>query len=340
MEEIYLPEKNMGNYNLHNAKRAKQDEFYTQLEDIEKELRHYDFKGKKVYCNCDNPSMSNFYKYFKLNFNYLGIKELISTGYNFDGQGYYGHYDGVTETIKNLEGNGDFRSEECIQFLKESDIVVTNPPFSLFREYVAQLMEYGKKFIILGNNNAITYKEIFPYIKNNELWLGRTLFTGKMPFFKVPNDYPVENTRFEQRADGLYKQVNAICWFTNVPNDSNREQLITNCRYSTEDYPKYDNYDAIECGRMEKLPMDYKGVIGIPITGLKYLHNDGYLHIEIDGKDTQFEIIWQASGNTKASTPKDILAKLNYIPHKDDRGGCTVVNGKRTYGRILIKILL
>lgn len=323
------------NTNLHNAKRAKNDEFYTQLSDIEKEMAHYKefFKGKIVYCNCDDARDSNFFKFFANNFESLGLKKLITTGYKADGKGVKLVYEGDKNnnfmvddeeiTVTELNGNGDFRSEECIELLKECDVVVTNPPFSLFREYVAQLMEYGKKFIVLANNNAVTYKEFFPYIKNGKVWLGRTLFTGKMPFFKVPDDYPLENSRFEKRADGLYKQVNAICWFTNVPNDSNREQLITYCRYSTEDYPKYDNYDAIECGRMEKLPMDYKGVIGIPITGLKYLWSDGTIHADIDGVDTQFEI----------------------MGHEHDLDGIGTslgqfeVNGKGVYKRILIRKL-
>ena len=308
MEEIYLPEKNMGNYNLHNAKQAKQDEFYTQLEDIEKELRHYDFKGKKVYCNCDNPSMSNFYKYFKLNFNYLGIKELISTGYNFDGQGYYGHYDGVTETIKNLEGNGDFRSEECIQFLKESDVVVTNPPFSLFREYVAQLMEYGKKFLILGNMNAITYKEIFPLIKNNEMWWGCSLHGTKCNFI-VPNSYEGKNV-FEENGV-RYGKVNNAIWFTNIEHSRRNTPLDLYKKYSADEYPKYDNYDAIEVSKVSQIPMDYDGVMGVPITFL-----DKYC-------PTQFEI----------------------LGHEHDLDGIGTslgqfeINGKGVYKRILIKNL-
>lgn len=307
------------NSNLSKAKKAKCDEFYTQLEDIEKELRHYDFTDKTIYCNCDNPNLSNFYKYFKLNFHYLKINKLICTGYNPDGNGFYGEYDGENEIITQLNSNGDFRSAECVEYLKECDVVVTNPPFSLFREYVAQLMEYGKKFLVLANNNAITYKEFFPYIKNGMVWLGRTLFTGKMPFFKVPNDYPLENDRFEKRADGLYKQVNAICWFTNIPNDSNREVLISYKTYNETDYPNYDNYNAIECGRMERFPSDYNGVIGIPITGLKYLWSDGKIHIEIDGVDTQFEIIKFRKGDDD----KDLSVK-----------------GKCPYFRILIKKLV
>ena len=193
----------MANANLTNAKKAKNDEFYTQLSDIEKEMRHYKsfFKDKIVYCNCDDARESNFFKYFSLNFEHLGLKKLITTGYKADGRGGVLIYEGdknCNRTVedseivtKELEGNGDFRSEECIEFLKEADVVITNPPFSLFREYVAQLMEYGKKFLIIGNMNAITYKEIFPYIKNNELWLGcRTL--GSDFFFNVPEDYKDE----------------------------------------------------------------------------------------------------------------------------------------------------
>ena len=328
------------NTNLHSAKRAKNDEFYTQLSDIEKEMAHYKdfFKGKIVYCNCDDARESNFFKFFANNFESLGLKKLISTGFKENGKGVKLVYEGDKNgnfmvddeevAVTELEGNGDFRSEECIELLKECDVVVTNPPFSLFREYVAQLMEYGKKFIVLANNNAITYKEFFPYIKNGQVWLGRTLFTGKMPFFKVPNDYPLENARFEQRADGLYKQVNAICWFTNVPNDSNRETLIAYKKYSAEEYPTYDNYSAIECGRMENFPTDYNDVIGIPITGLKYLHSDGYLHIEIDGNDTQFEIIG-ITENAEYLKPLYIQGCEKY-----DR---PYINGQRMYSRLLIK---
>lgn len=332
----------MANANLTKAKKAKCDEFYTQLTDIEKEMRHYKdfFKGKVVYCNCDDARESNFFKYFSLNFEHLGLKKLISTGFKADGKGVVLIYEGdkngnrIVEdseiVTKELEGNGDFRSAECIEFLKEADVVVTNPPFSLFREYVAQLMEYGKKFLVLANNNAITYKEFFPYIKNGQVWLGRTLFTGKMPFFKVPNDYPLENDRFEKRADGLYKQVNSICWFTNISNDSNRETLVAYKKYDADAYPYYDNYSAIECGRMENIPMDFNGVIGIPITGLKYLHSDGNIHIEINGVDSQFEIL-----DARNYTSVDKLKNKSTFLVKDKD---SAINGKPTYARILIKI--
>ena len=320
------------NNNLHTAKTAKRDEFYTQLTDIEKELRFYteSFEGKVVYCNCDDYRQSNFYKYFYYNFQYLKLKKLICTCFNADGKGLYAIYDGETETTGKLNSDGDFRSEECIEYLKECDVVVTNPPFSLFRQYVKQLMDYGKKFIVMANNNAITYKEFFPYIKNGKVWLGRTLFTGKMPYFKVSDSYNLTNDRFEKREDGLYKQVNGICWFTNVPNDNNRQVLDLYKRYSFEDYPKYDNYDAIECGRMENLPCDYDGVIGIPITGLKYLWSDGTIHTEYNGTTTQFEIVGWSRHN-------DLDMDGGYWI-----GGCNdaTINGKIVYRRILIRKIM
>ena len=308
------------NGNLNKAKAAKNDEFYTRLEDIEKELKHYTehFKGKVVYCNCDDANRSNFFKYFSTNFQKLGLKKLISSGLKIDctdnGTGVVAIQKG--NDIDIYDGNGDFRSEECIEFLKEADIVVTNPPFSLFREYVAQLMQYGKKFLIIGNNNAITYKEIYPYIKEGKLWLGRTLFTGKMPYFKVSEKYPIGNERFEKWEDGLYKQVNSVCWFTNLENTSNKEELIAIRTYNPTEYPKYENTDAIEVGRMENFPMDYDGVCGIPITGLKYLWDDGTIHIEINGTSNQFRIVKFRSGDDD----KDVS-----------------VNGKRPYFRILIQ---
>ena len=321
------------NSNLRSAKKSKNDEFYTLMEDIEKELRYYteSFEGKVVYCNCDDYQQSNFYKYFYYNFHYLKLKKLITTGYKSDDNGLYAIYDGEIETTGKLNGDGDFRSEECIEYLKECDVVVTNPPFSLFRQYVKQLMDYGKKFIVMANNNAITYKEFFPYIKNGKVWLGRTLFTGKMPYFKVSDAYNLTNDRFEKREDGLYKQVNGICWFTNVPNDNNRQVLDLYKRYSFEDCPKYQNYDAIECGRMENLPCDYDGVIGIPITGLKYLWSDGTIHTEYNGTTIQFEII-----DARTIALNDKQKNKNTYLIKDADGA---INGKPTYARICIKKL-
>ena len=286
------------NTNLHSAKKAKNDEFYTQLSDIEKEMAHYKdfFKGKVVYCNCDDARESNFFKFFSNNFESLGLKKLITTGYKENRKGVKLVYEGDKNgnfmvddeevVITELEGNGDFRSEECIDPLKECDVVVTNPPFSLFREYVAQLMEYGKKFLIIGNMNAITYKEIFPYIKNNELWLGMNWVKD----FVQPN--------------GEVKKFGNICWYTNIGHSRRNTELDLYKKYSADEFPKYDNYDAIEVSKVTDIPMDYEGVMGVPITFL-----DKYC-------PTQFEIIKFRKGNDD----KDLS-----------------VNGKCPYFRILIR---
>lgn len=288
------------NSNLHSAKTAKNDEFYTQLSDIENELKYYrkHFVGKVIYCNCDDARESNFFKFFSMNFEFLGLKKLISTGYKADGKGVKLVYEGDKNgnkipdydeiEVTELEGNGDFRSAECIELLKESDIVVTNPPFSLFREYVAQLVEYGKQFIIIGNKNAITYKEIFPLIKDNKLWLGVC----------SPNEYRLPNGE-------ITKQVNGLCkWFTNLDHDRRNLELDLYMKYSNEYFPKYDNYNAININKTCEIPMDYDGVMGVPITFLdKYNPN-------------QFEIIKFRKGNDD----KDLS-----------------VNGKCPYFRILIR---
>ena len=312
----------MANANLTNAKKAKNDEFYTQLTDIEKEMRHYKdfFKGKVVYCNCDDARESNFFKYFSLNFEHLGLKKLISTGYKADGKGVVLIYEGDKNgnrkvdneeiVVNELQGNGDFRSAECIEFLKEADVVVTNPPFSLFREYVAQLMEYGKKFLIIGNQNAITYKEIFPYIKNNELWLGLSM-NGSNRWFQAPDDYEVkENAAGYKVIDGKkYYFVNGVTWFTNIPHNKRNEELDLYRKYDADAYPKYDNYDEIEVSKVADIPMDYKGVMGVPITFL-YKYNP-----------SQFEILGHE--------------------HDLDCNGTSInqflVNGKGVYKRLLIK---
>lgn len=312
------------NNNLNTAKATKNDEFYTQLGDIEKELKYYKdyFKGKVVYCNCDgflNEEKSNFFVYFSLNYEFLGLKGLICTKYNPNGNGkkyeYYGDLNGNNypdeEEIftSDLEGDGDFRSEECIGLLKKCDIVCTNPPFSLFRQYVAQLFEYNKDFLIIGNVNAITYKDIFPLIKENKMWFGVTLFCGKMPFFKVPDDYEINNDRFERRADGLYKQVNSIAWFTNLDHKKRHEELLLYKKYNEEEYPKYDNYDAIEVSKTKDIPMDYEGIMGVPITFL-----DKYC-------PTQFEIV---------GLDRYVEDNPNYV-HRFN------LNGKAKYARICIK---
>lgn len=322
------------NNNLHSAKKARNDEFYTRIEDIENELKYYKdfFNGKVVLCNCGDAVHDNFAKYFSFNFEHLGLKKLICTSFEMDGSNakvitYEGDKNGNRMpdpdewTTYELGCNGDFRAPEMIELLKQSDVVVTNPPFSLFREYVAQLIEYNKKFIIIGNINAITYKETFPLIKDGKMWIGRTLFTGKMPFFKVPNDSEFNNSRFEVREDGIYKQVNAVCWFTNIYNQTNKEVLDVYCKYNENDYPKYDNYDAINCDKFAKLPMDYDGVIGVPITSLKYLWDDGTLRVEINGVTTKFEIVGL-----------DRYVKGNRTPNKRFK-----INGQEIYARILIR---
>lgn len=304
------------NANLHKAKDAKNDEFYTQLTDVAKELMHYKahFKDKIVLCNCDDPTWSAFWKYFHLNFAELGLKKLISTHYDKTEPTYKMEYTGGDDNnievgVKTpLEGNGDFRNQECLDLLDESDIVVTNEPFSLFREYVAILMEHKKKFLIIGNKNAITYKEFFPLLKDNEVWLGCT------------------NVKEFLQPDGSIKKFGNIGWFTNLDVAKRHEKLILWKHYTPEEYPKYDNYDAINVDKVSEIPCDYDGVMGVPISFL-----DNYC-------PEQFEIIWQASGNTRACCPHTILYdELHYVRHSEDRGGCGVVNGRRVYSRIFIR---
>lgn len=275
---------------LGDAKKAKADEFYTQLADIERELRHYKshFRGKVVYCNCDDPRVSDFFHYFSYNFEKLGLKKLITTCYKNQNadlfsrhdseQAVYLEYEGDKDGnnipdpeeigIKPLKGDGDFRSEESIELLKQADIVVTNPPFSLFREYVAQLVEYDKKFLIIGNMNAIMYKEIWPLIEDVKLWLGVTRTgTGQM-WFRVKDDAP---TKTGQRVDenGVrYQTVGNSAWFTNLDHSKRHEALILYKTYDPQEYPSYDNYDAIEVSQAVNIPQDYDGVMGVPITFL------------------------------------------------------------------------
>lgn len=311
------------NSNLSNAKKAKNDEFYTQLTDIEKELKYYrnEFKGKVVYCNCDDARESNFFKFFSMNFEFLGLKKLITTGFKADGHGVALVYEGDKNgnhivdddevQVVELEGNGDFRSEECIAYLKEADIVVTNPPFSLFREYVAQLMEYGKKFLIIGNMNAITYKEIFPFIKENKIWAGCKGFSGGMDFNVDEKNYDASKEKQKSKiVNGkIVKNIMGCIWFTNLPHNKRNTPLDLYRKYSPESYPKYDNYDAIEVSKVSDIPMDYNGVMGVPISFLdKYCPEQ----FEIVGLDRYIE------GNT--------------MPNKRMH-----INGKEIYARILIR---
>lgn len=254
---------NNNNNNLHTAKKEKNDEFYTRIEDIDKELKHYNLKGKSIYCNTDDYRKSNFVKYFVDNFNRLEIGRITATCFDNGNGAYMYQYDGINAIQRKLEGNGDFRSAECVELLKQSDVVVTNPPFSLFREYVAQLMDYNKKFLIIGNKNAITYKEIFPLIKDNKLWLGIT----------SPEDFIQPKGDKKKNMKGLTR------WFTNLEHSKRTYPLDLYKNYNAEKYPKYDNYDAINVDKASDIPCDYDGIMGVPITFL-----DKYC-------PTQFEIV-------------------------------------------------
>src|SRR3990172_1379709 len=329
------------NSNFHKASKAKKDEFYTQLIDIEKELKHYkeQFWGKVVYCNCDDPFESNFFKYFAANFNALGLKKLITTSYVkspivggqlplFEMEGLKGkepfkieikdvtdinrngaiNLDDVEYLLKHdkntaipLKGDGDFRSDECIKLLKKADIVVTNPPFSLFREYVAQLVECDKKFLILGDQNAITYKEIFKLIKENELWFGYD--NGGTKWFQVPDDYDITTESRKKIVNGIkYFSAGRILWFTHLDTTKRHKELDLYKEYTPDEYPKYDNYNAINVNKYTDIPYDYAGYIGVPITFIdkynaeqfeivKFRKGDDDKDLSINGKYTYFRII-------------------------------------------------
>jgi hypothetical protein len=355
------------NGNLHKASQAKKDEFYTQLVDIEKELKHYkeQFQGKVVYCNCDDPFESNFFKYFASNFNAFGLKRLIAISYkpspiantelvlqpsllsgykdkvlrkpvetkgrpkttankfiinevsDLDGDGAFDLCDIAQQLKANknnewspLKGDGDFRSLESIELLKQADIVVTNPPFSLFREYVAQLMKYNKKFLILGNQNAIIYKEIFIFIRENKMWLGYD--NGGTKWFQVPVDYNIPTESRIKVVNGVkYFSMGSIMWFTNFDTTKRHEELILYKKYKSEEYPKYDNYNAIEVAKVFEIPMDYEGVMGVPITFL-----DKY-------NPEQFEIIGSNRGVDQ--DPNGVYGRGSFL------------NNKETFKRLFVK---
>ena len=295
------------NSNLTKAKKEKNDEFYTQYVDVEKELSHYTahFKDKVVYCNCDNPIESNFCKYFISNFEILGLKKLIVSCYVKDNLGCYLEYEGNEIIIKKFKSDGDFKSEECIELLKQADIVVTNPPFSLFREYVAQLVEYNKKFLIVGHQNAITYKGIFPLIKNNKLWLG--IDNGGIKWFKVQNHYDIETkTRIKIEEGQKYFSMGSVIWFTNLNNIKQHTKVLLSKTYfgNEIEYPTYDNYNAIEVSKVANIPKDFKGNMGVPITFIDKYNSE------------QFEIL-----------------KLG----KSNDNKLLEINGKYPYARIIIK---
>jgi len=282
------------NKNLQEAKTNKKDEFYTQLSDIERELKYYKkhFKDKVVYCNCDDPRVSNFFHFFSYNFEKLGLKKLIATCYknqdmdlfsqNNSEQAIYLEYTGDKNGnnvpdpnkigIKKLKGDGDFRSKECIELLKKSDIVVTNPPFSLFREYVSQLIEYDKKFIIVGHQNAIKYKEIFPLIRDNKLWLGYGFKGGAGHFI---NEHYEDYATATDRKEGMIR-VSGVHWFTNLEINKRHEDLILYKKYTPEEYPKFENFDAINVDVTKDIPMDYEGFMGVPITFMDKYNPDQF----------------------------------------------------------------
>lgn len=354
------------NKGFNNAAKAKKDEFYTQLTDIEKEMRYYReyFKGKTVFCNCDDPYESNFFKYFAMNFNALGLKKLITTCYatspvtgkefqyfvdkggqlsfipfesnipvleenvrkpykveitevtdeNKDGRIDLADVEYLLKNKKNfltlLNGDGDFRSPECKELLQQADIVVTNPPFSLFRDYVAQLIECKKNFIIIGNQNSITYKEIFPLIRDGKMWYGASIHSHGRDF-RVPDDYPLKAYEFRTDENGnKYINVKGVRWFTNIDYKERHENLILYKQYTPEEYPKYDNYDAIEVSKTADIPCDYYGIMGVPISFMDKFSPE------------QFDII----GLDRYTVPKEFLV-----------GGRVAINGKPKYARILIR---
>lgn len=286
------------------ARTNKKDEFYTQLSDIERELKHYKhhFKGKVVLCNCDDPRVSNFFHFFSYNFENFGLKKLIATCYknqdmdlfseNKSEQAIYLEYTGDKNGnnfpdpheigIKKLKGDGDFRSKECVELLKEADILVTNPPFSLFREYVAQLIEYNKKFLIIGNINAISYKEIFKLIKENKAWLGMNMGRGISGFI-VPKHYELygSEARIDEKGNRIVSTNNCL-WLTNLDNSKRHEDIILYKKYNPEEFPTYENYDAINVDKTKDIPMDYTGVMGVPITFLDKYNPDQFEIIDIN----------------------------------------------------------
>ena len=350
-----------GNSNLHMSRSDKADEFYTQLSLVENELKHYKahFKGKTVLCNCDDPFESNFFKYFAMNFNSLGLKKLIATCYatspvtgkeidyyqdangqlsflpcpnavpvgekrrpyrveitavtdeNGDGRVDLADVEYLLRNKKNvltlLDGDGDFRSAECVELLKQADIVVTNPPFSLFREYMAQLVQYKKQFLIIGNLNAVTYKEILPLFMADKVWLG---YNSGHYWFKVPDSYKEKKTDFKIDENGQkWRRMGNICWFTNLDIDKHHENMTLFRNYTPEAYPKYDNYDAIEVGRTVDIPCDYYGIMGVPITFMQYHNPD------------QFEIL----GDSRFHDGQNFSDDIN------------ILNGKSLYTRLLIR---
>lgn len=364
-----------GNRLLSQARSAKQDEFYTQLSDIENELKHYraHLKGKIVLCNCDDPYESNFFRYFALNFNALGLKKLIATSYagsniaggllplmemeglkpegkepyaieinevpdaNNDGAIDLADVEWLLRNDKNscrtLTGDGeynagDFRSAECVEYLKQADVVVTNPPFSLFRDYVAQLYDYQKQFVVLGNVNACSYKEIFALIKSDKIWLGPSIHSGDREF-RVPDHYPLEAAGFRVDPDGTkFIRVKGVRWFTNLDHEGRHEPIPLFRGYSKADYPTYDNYDAIEVSKTADIPSDFAGAMGVPLTFLDRYNPDQFEILGITDRDNNSGL--KTREYSKADTPN--AGDLNR------RGAIRTASGlKSTYARLLVK---
>lgn len=348
------------NATLNHAFIVKKDEFYTQYEDIAREMVKHrkQLQGKHILCNCDDPFESAFFRFFLLHFESLGLSRLTSTCYasspiaggEYPLEGGTNAYKAVVtevpdgdlirpdgtldlEALFAMPGNslaylgcdGDFRSDECEDLLKEADIVVTNPPFSLFREYISQLERHKKSFIILGNMNAATYKEVFPLFRNNKVWYGDSIRSGDRKFY-VPDSYPLNAASCGVDDSGKrFIRVKGVRWFTNLDTKRRHQHIVLTCRYSPYDYPKYDNYNAIDVGRTKNIPMDYDGIMGVPITFLDKYSPD------------QFDIIMLANGNARTNVPSEILAEVGYCPDPKDRGGVGVINGQRVYARILIR---
>ena len=322
--------KSVKNRSLNAAKATKQDEFYTQLSDIEKELRHYTahFKGKTVLCNCDDPHVSNFFHYFSHNFERLKLKRLITTCYknqqpeffskHASERAIYLEYSGDKDGnrvpdpgeigLHELNGDGDFRSPECVDLLKQADIVVTNPPFSLFREYVEQLIEHDKKFLIIGNFHAVTYKEIFKLLKENRIWLGYSHPVA----FVVPDHYEMRSVRSWRDEKGTnWRSLGNACWFTNLDVAKRHEDLVLFKKYTPQQCPTYDNYDAIEVTRYQEIPADFDGVMGVPVTFLERYNPE------------QFEIVGSNRGVDQ--DPNKVYGRGSHL------------NGKETFKRLFIR---
>jgi len=349
-----------GNAALNHAFIVKKDEFYTLYDDVAREMENYKdvFKGKTVFCNCDDPFESAFFRFFVLNFETLGISRVISTCYansSLSGREYplesisRAYKSIITELpdeyivrpdgsldledlfsmkgnkLEYLDGDGDFRSTECEVLLKEADIVVTNPPFSLFREFISQLERHKKSFIILGNMNAVTYKEVFPLFRDNKVWYGESIRSGDRKFY-VPDEYPLNATNCGIDENGRkYIRVKGVRWFTNLDFEKRHESIVLKDNFIPSEYPFYENYNAIEVSRTQNIPYDYTGFMGVPITFLDKYSPD------------QFEILMLANGNARTNVSQKILSMLEYKQHPDDRGGVGIIDGRRVYVRIMVR---